>query len=134
MTLENTNDRWIVFKKFRRSARFDNSARLELERADLDEHLKARKEKKCDHFLRDDGRAWLIELKGGHFEDAIPQIASTASLMEKEIGNREVIPVVVAQDCPAAAIQVKYLKQLKAAITKNIGSPVIRSGTASIKL
>lgn len=133
MTFETTSDPKIVFTKFRRTARFINDARRVYERADLDEHLKVMRAKKCDHFLRGVGCVWLIELKGGHFEDAIPQIISTANIMKEEIGQRKIVPVVVAQDCPAVSIKVKHLRQLKAAIPF-LGDPVIRSGVAYIPL
>lgn len=107
-----TKNKKVVVAENNRSAFFENPTEIDLDRGQVDGCLITGDKERCDAFVRNDDKIWLIELKGRNVEKAVSQIVATSNHIEDEIGGREIIPVIVATRCPAVSGQQKALKGL----------------------
>ena len=125
----------IVLKEKGRSARFLNRSQKTYEVGDFDGCLIADPVPKCDGFVRDSNKIFLIELKGKDISHAVRQIVNTSKLLKDELAGREVTPVIVATKCPATPLIPKELSGLKLIAGKFDKKRIIlRSRVATIDL
>lgn len=118
------NDKLIKFAEKSRKIVFLNDKRSTFDCAVVDGCLVKEPIRKCDNYLRDDERIWLIELKGKDIEHAVRQIVGTTEAIQSHIGDREIIPVIIASKCPAISGQQKRLRALKA-VKGNLSKRII---------
>lgn len=132
--VESVSSKLIVVSENHRSVRFSNTRGSAFERGQVDGCLITGANKRCDAYLRNDEVVWLIELKGRDVEKAIDQIVSTTKLIKYHIGDREIIPVIVATRCPAISGNQKILKKLKNISGNYNNNIVLRSRVAKISV
>ncbi|UWR71347.1 hypothetical protein [Phaeobacter inhibens] len=128
------NDKIVVFKENARSAIFSNPSQQSFDKAQVDDCLIKENSGKCDGYLRDGNRIWLVELKGKDVEKAVKQIVATSQKINDHIGDREIIPVIVATKCPAIAGQQKQLKGLSKIVGKRSENLILRTRVAKISV
>lgn len=131
--IKNNKRKIIPIKENGRSLVIRNPEEKEIDIGQIDDCLITDQDiEKCDKFARLPKKIYLVELKGKDIPKAVSQIVSTTSHLTKDIGNREIIPVIIATKCPAVPLIPRELKKLKDIKGNFKGTLILKSRKAEI--